>query len=93
KKLGFLDFEKLPGRPKKTEEIPPPPPQTEYATAELSSQEGEVKEKKGFLEKIKEKLPRYHPEGKTGSKNLSGSRGRYVGLLPSVLTDKWASRW
>lgn len=75
-KKGFLDKikEKLPGQPKKTEEIPPPPPpQTEYAAAELPSQEGEAKEKKGFLEKIKEKLPGYHPKTEEEKEKAGGA--------------------
>lgn len=68
-KKGFLDKikEKLPGGgQKKPEEVvhPPPPPTTAAAaaSAESTSPEGgdQAKEKKGFLEKIKEKLPGYH---------------------------------
>lgn len=77
-KKGFLDKikEKLPGQHKKTEEAvvaPPPPPPVviECYAAEESSQAGheadQPKEKKGFLEKIKEKIPGYHPKSPTGS--------------------------
>lgn len=67
-KKGFLDKikEKLPGGGhKKPEEVPPPPPPTAAAgaaSAESTSPDGgdQAKEKKGFLEKIKEKLPGYH---------------------------------
>lgn len=63
-KKGFLNKikDKLPGQHKKPEEVPPPPPSTEYAPTEAASHEGEAKEKKGFLDKIKEKLPGYHPK-------------------------------
>lgn len=69
-KKGFLDKikEKLPGQyTKKGEEVPPPPPpsSTEYGASALPpAHEGEAKEKekKGILEKIKEKIPGYHPK-------------------------------
>ncbi|XP_058220590.1 phosphoprotein ECPP44 [Rhododendron vialii] len=75
-KKGFLDKikEKLPGQHKKTEEAvvaPPPPVMVECYAAEESSQAGheadQPKEKKGFLEKIKEKIPGYHPKSPTSS--------------------------
>ncbi|MFG1541693.1 hypothetical protein ACDT33_13410, partial [Staphylococcus aureus] len=71
-KKGFLDKikDKLPGQHKKPEDqgtTPPPPPtpatathHTEHTTAE--AHEGEPKEKKGIFEKLKEKLPGYHPK-------------------------------
>lgn len=74
-KKGFLDKikEKLPGQHKKTEEaaVAPPPVVIECYAAEESSQAvneaDQPKEKKGFLEKIKEKIPGYHPKSPTGS--------------------------
>ncbi|MQI32285.1 hypothetical protein EI016_24210, partial [Escherichia coli] len=64
--------EKLPGH-KKTEEVatpspPPPAALSEYgqstttttAAADVAHHEAEAKEKKGLLEKIKEKLPGHH---------------------------------
>nr|CAH59415.1 dehydrin 1 [Plantago major] len=70
-KKGLLEKikDKLPGGNKKTEEVvAPPPPVTE--TQPLAECYGEPaaapvepeKEKKGFLEKIKEKIPGYHPK-------------------------------
>ncbi|KAL1349402.1 hypothetical protein HN51_025897 [Arachis hypogaea] len=75
-KKGFLDKikEKLPGGAnKKAEEhtattTPPPPPPPPAECVETAHQhheheaQGEAKEKKGILEKIKEKLPGYHPK-------------------------------
>ncbi|OIW06231.1 hypothetical protein TanjilG_03856 [Lupinus angustifolius] len=70
---GFLDKikEKLPGQHKKTDEVAvPPASSTVYGGAHtetdagVAHHEGEAKEKKGLLEKIKEKIPGYHP--KTG---------------------------
>lgn len=73
-KKGFIEKikEKLPGQHKKTEEVvvatpPPAPVMVECYAAEESHQEGgpeadQPKEKKGFLEKIKEKIPGYHPK-------------------------------
>ncbi|KAI8549349.1 hypothetical protein RHMOL_Rhmol06G0018300 [Rhododendron molle] len=74
-KKGFLDKikEKLPGQHKKTEEaaVAPPPVVIECYAAEESSPAGheadQPKEKKGFLEKIKEKIPGYHPKSPTSS--------------------------
>jgi len=77
-KKGFLDKikEKLPGQHKKTEEAavtptPPTPVVIECYAAEESSQAAheadQPKEKKGFLEKIKEKIPGYHPKSPTSS--------------------------
>lgn len=70
-KKGFLEKikDKLPGG-KKTEEVAappadcyaaPPPPVSESYAAAPPPVEAE-KEKKGFLEKIKEKIPGYHPK-------------------------------
>ncbi|KAK3231948.1 hypothetical protein Dsin_003829 [Dipteronia sinensis] len=70
-KKGFMEKikEKLPGQGKKAEDVsatsppPPPPPLAEHATPVAAVHEGDAaKEKKGIFEKIKEKLPGYHPK-------------------------------
>ncbi|KAJ4834313.1 hypothetical protein Tsubulata_014213 [Turnera subulata] len=69
-KKGFLEKikEKLPGgQSKKTEEVssappPPPPPAAEVETSHTETASHEAEPKKGILEKIKEKLPGYHPK-------------------------------
>lgn len=80
-KKGFLDKikEKLPGH-KKTEEAthtPPPPSPPAVASSEYHGEgahhEGEAKEKKGILEKIKEKLPGYHPKTEEEKEKESGA--------------------
>lgn len=79
-KKGFLEKikDKLPGQHKKEEEVAvvtspaaPPPPvhhdQPHYSSSHDHDDhhEGEPKEKKGILEKIKEKLPGYHSKTET----------------------------
>ncbi|KAL9255005.1 Dehydrin COR47-like protein [Drosera capensis] len=68
-KKGFLEKikDKLPGHNKKAEEVAPPLPPPVVAVEASASEyvavaeaEPEVKEKKGFLEKIKEKIPGFH---------------------------------
>nr|AAT06600.2 dehydrin [Lupinus albus] len=67
---GFLEKikDKLPGQHKKTDEVAvPPASSTVYGDAHTETDaavahEGEAKEKKGLLEKIKEKIPGYHPK-------------------------------
>lgn len=85
-KKGFLDKikEKLPGQHKKPEDqVPSPPPaashHVEHVTAETHDpHEGETKEKKGIFEKIKEKLPGYHP--KTDEEKAKETKNKQIGL-------------
>ncbi|XP_062079159.1 phosphoprotein ECPP44-like isoform X2 [Humulus lupulus] len=83
-KKGFLEKikDKLPGQHKKEDVVvvatsPAPPPgvvhhdqpySSHETTTTATHHEGEAKEKKGILEKIKEKLPGYHPKTETEEK-------------------------
>jgi len=72
-KKGFLDKikEKLPGGHKKAEDVTTPPPvvaapvHTETTATTTTTSTGHEGEKKGILEKIKEKLPGYHAKTAT----------------------------
>ncbi|XP_062098996.1 dehydrin COR47-like [Humulus lupulus] len=92
-KKGFLEKikDKLPGQHKKEDVVatsPAPPPgvvhhdqpySSHETTTTATHHEGEAKEKKGILEKIKEKLPGYHPKTETEEKEKEKEKEKESG--------------